>query len=180
MECTWNLVAQANSEQITRPNLWHWSSACNWHCFWALCMIMQAHASGIQIHALRSFHHSLAFPSINRDPMPFKLHTWFNLNCCRNQKSTSHQRSNFIFFKFFRSKIQLHLVEFLDLKLLNLHHSSHWSSVLAKQAKNRAQVPRIQAYSSTSIFFEYHHPLTYLLGSCVFWSPHLRGKLVVA
>ena len=143
-------------------------------------MIMQAHARIVQIHAHGFDHILLAISSINRDPIPFKIDTWFNLNRCRNQNSTSHQRSNFIFLKFFRSKIQLHLVEFLDLKLLNLHHSSHWSSVLAKQARNRAQVTRIQAYTSTGIFFESHHPLTYFLGSCVFWSPHMRGKLVVA
>ena len=48
VKCTWNLDAQANSKQTTRPFHLGLSSACIWHCFWALCMIMQVHASGIQ------------------------------------------------------------------------------------------------------------------------------------
>jgi hypothetical protein len=76
--------------------------------------------------------------------------------------------------------MQLNPVEFLDLKFLYLSLILHWSSVWPKESRKQAQISRIQRWSSTSFLFETHYSLIYLPGQCVFWSPHSRGKLVVA
>jgi hypothetical protein len=56
----------------------------------------------------------------------------------------------------------------------------HWTSVLQKEARKRAQIFTIQRYGSTVFCFESPCSMIYLPGQCVFWSPHLRGKPVVA
>ena len=56
----------------------------------------------------------------------------------------------------------------------------HWTSVLQKEARKRAQIFTIQRYGSTGFCFESPCSMIYLPGQCVFWSPHLRGKPVVA
>ena len=118
------------------------------------------------------------FPAINTCAMLHNSPTWRRLKCCKSESLTIPKGTSSSFFKKFRSEIQLHLVEFSDLKFLDLHHLIYWSSVLQKEPRKGTQIFIIQRFWSTGFCFESHYSLIHWPWYCVVWSPLYRGIII--
>ena len=86
--------------------------------------------------------------------------------------------TKFIFLQKIRSEIQLYLVEFSDLKFLDLHHLIYWSFCLQKEPRKVTQFFIIQRFWSTGFCFESLYSLIHWPWYCVVWSPLYRGIII--